>query len=242
MASYVGHISFSSVCGAVYGGAAAYFFGMDWGPALLGAGLTTAGGVLPDLDSDSSVPNRELFSLGAVLVPLVLHHRLAADGFTVEQTLVILIGLYLVVRYGLSRLFNKFTVHRGIYHSIPAMLIAGLTVFLLYHSKDLNLRLYLAAGTMIGFLSHLVLDELCSVDFSGLTISLNQFAGSALKFFSASWPVNLATYALLGGLIWLALPDLKASKESFRGLQERVLQIYPSLPWVKGTNEVPPGR
>jgi hypothetical protein len=57
---------------------------------------------------------------------------------------------------------------------------------------------------MIGFLSHLVLDELCAVDFMGVRVRFNKFAGSALKFGSPSWSATLATYALLGILGFLA--------------------------------------
>ena len=37
-----------------------------------------------------------------------------------------LAATYLLVRFGVSELFKRITVHRGMYHSIPAMLIAGL--------------------------------------------------------------------------------------------------------------------
>ena len=62
-------------------------------------------------------------------------------------------------------------------------------------------------GTMIGFLSHLVLDELCSVDFTGAMVHLNKYAGSALKLTSASWPATGLTYLLLAGLALLAYLD-----------------------------------
>src|SRR5207244_12491816 len=52
MASYAGHLSLSAVLGAAYGSAGAYYYHMDWGRAILAAGLTTIGGVLPDLDRD----------------------------------------------------------------------------------------------------------------------------------------------------------------------------------------------
>ena len=55
---------------------------------------------------------------------------------------------------------------------------------------------------MIGFLSHLVLDELYSVDFTGARLKLNKFAGSAVKFWSPSWPATLVCYAILGALGW----------------------------------------
>jgi len=61
---------------------------------------------------------------------------------------------------------------------------------------------------MLGFLSHLVLDELCSVNFMGVTIKLNKYAGSALKFRSPSAAATGLTYLLLGGLLFLAWTDL----------------------------------
>src|SRR3954453_13592834 len=126
MASYLGHLSFSSVLGAAYGSVGALYLGLDWGPVFLGAGLTTLGGLLPDIDSDSGVPVRELFTLGAVITPFLLLARLATLGFSVEQILVILSAVYLLIRYVISNVFKKYTVHRGIYHSVPALLIAGL--------------------------------------------------------------------------------------------------------------------
>jgi len=201
MASYRGHLLFASALGAAYGGVAAWRLDYDWGASLLGAGLTTLGGLLPDLDSDSGVPVRELFNVTAACVPLVAHEPLRRHGFTPEQTLVLMGGLYLVIRFVLSGVFKRWTVHRGMFHSIPALLIAGLLVFLFYPSGNADLRLYLAGGVMLGFLSHLVLDELCSVDFMGVRIRLNKFAGSALKFGSPSWSATLTAYLILAGLL-----------------------------------------
>jgi len=225
MASYAGHLSLSAVLGAAYGSAGAYYYQMDWGPALLAAGLTTIGGVLPDLDSDSGVPVRELFGLGAVVVPFLMLRRLVDLNFTFEELVAVMAGIYLFVRYGMSEIFKRITVHRGIFHSVPAMAIAGLTVFLLYHSPDTQLRVYFALGTMVGFLSHLVLDELCSVDFSGAALHLNQFAGSALKLYSQSWPVTVSTYLLLFSLGYLASREIANPNETWHTWQHRTLNI-----------------
>ena len=105
-------------------------------------------------------------------VPFPLLRRLTVEGLSQEQVLVILAGVYLLIRYGLSALFECGTVHRGMFHSIPGMLIAGLLVFVAYHHPHLLIRLFLAGGIMLGFLSHLVLDELCSVDLSGARLRL----------------------------------------------------------------------
>ena len=204
MASFSGHITASALCGVAYGAAASMYWQLDWGLVFLGAGLTTLGGMLPDLDSDSGIPVRELSSLAATTTPILLLPRLRNLGFTPEQTLVVLAGIYLFIRYVMAEFFKRVTVHRGMYHSIPAMLIAGLIVFLLYDNNNLRHRVYLAVGMMVGFLSHLILDEVCAVDLNGVVPKLNAFAGSALKLTSKSWVATGITYMILLALAYSA--------------------------------------
>jgi hypothetical protein len=208
MASYRGHLTFAGLLGVGYGSLSLFEWGYDWGPALIAAGLTTLGGLLPDLDSDSGVPVRELFGVSAVIAPLLLFRRVwAACNQSTEQTIVALAGIYLFIRYVLSQIFKRFTVHRGMFHSVPALLIAGLATYLAYPSDNVRLRTFLAGAVMLGFLSHLVLDELYSVDFMGARLHLNKYAGSAVKFVSRSWSATLTAYVLLGLLAWRAWLD-----------------------------------
>lgn len=204
MAGFRTHITVSTLCGVVYGGAAVNPLGFPSETAFLAAGVTAVGGMLPDLDSDSGVPVRELSSLAAAVVPLLLMPRLLANGMSHEGVLATLGALYLLIRYGLSWFLRRVSVHRGMFHSIPAMLVCGLLVYLEYHSPDPRIRLLLAGGVMLGFLSHLILDEIYSVDFNGVRIKLKGSAGSALKFFSPSWLGTSVCYGLLGGLGFLA--------------------------------------
>jgi hypothetical protein len=200
--------------GAVYGSLYVTQPEFDWGPTLLAAGFTTLGGLLPDLDSDSGKPVRELFGVMAAVVSACLYHPLLRIGMPLEQTLVLLGSVYLFIRFGVSTIFKHWTAHRGMFHSIPAMLISGLLVYLGYPNSAVSMRVYLAGGEMLGFLSHLILDEFYAIDFNGLAFKPNKFSGSALKFFSPSWPAVLTTYALLGVLGFFAwaggLPDLPA--------------------------------
>jgi LexA-binding, inner membrane-associated putative hydrolase len=204
MASYRGHLMLAAPLGLVYGGLSLAQPQGTWAPAALAAGLTALGGLLPDLDSDSGVPVRELFGVLAALVPACLFAPLMEAGFTLEQTLVILAGTYLFVKFPLAGLFKSWTVHRGMFHSIPAMFIAGLLVYLVYPHANHPLRVYLAGGTMLGFLSHLILDEIYAVDFNGITFKQNRFAGSALKFASPSVRATGLTYLLLAVLVFVA--------------------------------------
>jgi hypothetical protein len=203
MASFRGHLAAGAALGVAYGAWGALHWNMGWGPVGLGVGLTTLGAFLPDLDSDSGVPVREMFNLAGAVAPILLLPRLQLEGLTADQLVVVMGAIYLVVRFGLSALFKRLTVHRGMFHSLPAMAIAGLGVFLLYHHASVYQRAYMAGGVMLGFLSHLVLDELFAVDLMGLTPRLNKAAGSAVKLWSGSWTATLVTYAIV---VALALP------------------------------------
>jgi LexA-binding, inner membrane-associated putative hydrolase len=206
MASYRGHLTFAGLLGAGYGSLALLEGNWDWGTVLIAAGLTTLGGLLPDLDSDSGVPVRELFGVAAAIAPILLFDRVKSlCQQSTEQTVVVLAATYLFIRYVLSYVFKTFTVHRGMFHSIPALLIAGLAAYLIYPSGDVRRRIFLSGAVMIGFLSHLILDEIYSVDFMGARLRLNKYAGSALKLVSKSWPATVTTYLLLGLLAWRVL-------------------------------------
>jgi membrane-bound metal-dependent hydrolase YbcI (DUF457 family) len=226
MASYRGHLMFSSALGSAYGAAAVLHWHMDWGPACLGAAITAVGGLLPDLDSDSSVPVREVFGLAATLAPLILIQRVENLGFSFEQTLVVLCGVYVLIRYGLRLLFGKLTVHRGMFHSIPAMMILGLLVLLGYHSPNAQTRLYLAGGAMLGFLSHLVLDQLYDVNLLGAKFHPKQPVGGPLKLISPSWTATLGAYALLAGLAYLTAQEFHLDNGNWPSLQRQALGAF----------------
>jgi hypothetical protein len=209
MAGFRTHISVSGALGVAAGAVAVDPLGFPTQTALLAGGLTAVGGMLPDLDSDSGIPIREMFGLAAVVLPLTLIPRLSHLHLSQEGVLAALLFSYIAIRYLGARVFKHFTVHRGMFHSIPGMLIAGLIVYIGYHSPDRRVRVLLGTGVMIGFLSHLVLDELYSVDLRGMKVKLNQFAGTAVKFVSPSLVATATCYALLGALIYLAYLDQK---------------------------------
>jgi len=209
MAGFRMHLSVSATVGVLYGAAAVRPCGFGPETAILATALTAVGGMLPDLDSESGRPVRELTGLAAAVLPLLLVPRLLSAGLSQEGVLATLVGLYLLIRYGLPQILRRMTVHRGMFHSLPAMLIAGLIVYLEYASPDRGLRLFLALGVMLGFFSHLILDELYSVDFHGLRLKLKSSAGSAVKLLSTSWLETTVCYGILGALLVLVWKDLQ---------------------------------
>jgi LexA-binding, inner membrane-associated putative hydrolase len=176
------------------------------------------------------VPVRELTGLAAAVVPMLLYTRLKDAGISHEGVLASLVIAYLVIRYGVVHLFKHVTVHRGMFHSIPAMLIAGLAVYLAYDcpAAQQSTRYVLAAGVMLGFLSHLILDEIWSVGFDGLAVKMKASAGSAVKFFSSSVWGTAVCYGMLGALGFLAYKDYQLHLG--RGHTE---PITIDIPWVK---------
>jgi membrane-bound metal-dependent hydrolase YbcI (DUF457 family) len=207
MAGFRMHVGTAATCGAAYGALAIKPLGFPPEAAILAAGLTTVGGMLPDLDSDSGRPIREIFGVAAAVVPLFLLPRLANMHLSHEGMIVAFLCFYLLIRYGLAEVLSRVSVHRGMFHSLPAMLIAGLVIYLEYGSPDRTLRGLLAGGIMLGFLSHLILDEIYSVDFNGLRVKLKSSAGSAVKLFSPSLGATTTCYAILGILASFAWLD-----------------------------------
>lgn len=199
MAAFKQHIAFSSALGVAYSGALIWI-GFDWVQSTLAGVLCAFCGMLPDVDSQSGKPVREVFGLAAIAVPLLLVHRLRRLGLAADEIVLTAVGLYLFIRFGLPWLLGKVSVHRGMFHSLPAALIAAEVVFLTYTGTDERGRLYLACGVLLGYLSHLVLDEIFAVDASGLVPRLNKAAGSAVKLFSSSRVATLLTWILLGGV------------------------------------------
>lgn len=226
MAAFRQHVTFSTVLGIGYA-VGLKSLGAEVPHAILAGGLCGMAGMLPDLDSDSGKPVKLLFGLIAAVGALTCFYRLGSGDF--EFRLLLAASMYLLIRFGLAFLVKKLTVHRGMFHSIPAALIAAEVTFLTFHERQAEGALGLAGGVLIGFLSHLLLDEIYAVDFRGLGVKMNQFAGSALKLFSKSIPANLVCWVLLGLLSYRTaveigyLPERLPSAFELRAARDGIL-------------------
>lgn len=202
MAAFRQHVTVSTTLGVAFT-ASCIYMGTEWSLAALGGVLCALGGMLPDLDSDSGRPVAEIFGVTAALLPMLLLQRLRDMGLTREAIILALAGCYFALRFGAPIILGALTVHRGMFHSIPAALICAEIVFLAHNTTDLAGSVKLALGVLIGFMSHLVMDEIWSVDLSGITVRLKSSAGSALKLFSPSLAGTLCAYVILAALTYL---------------------------------------
>ena len=207
MAGYRTHVTVSGMLGVAYGAGAAYLLDTTFTPvqgALAGV-LTWVAGMLPDIDSDSGKPVREVFSLLAAVAPVAMMGHLLEWGKDPEGAMLLAVAVYAAIRYGGSSLLCRLSVHRGMFHSIPAMLIAAELAFLAYKSPSNTVKLLMAGGVALGFFSHLLLDEIYAVEWSGVRIKLNKFAGSAIKLAGKRHIPNVFTYSLLMVMTYAAL-------------------------------------
>lgn len=206
MAGFREHITTSTVLGVAYGGAG-LAFGMPIEQCLLATGLCSVSGMLPDLDSDSGKPLQEMLCFASAAVPLMLFDRFEQMGFSHEMIILISGILYLILRFGVGNLFKKYTVHRGMFHSVPAAAVVGLLTYLSCSCTEMDSRLFKSMAVVAGFMSHLVLDEIWSIDTSGGGFRLKSSSGTAIKFFGNKPWANFSVYAKLGLLLVLVFAD-----------------------------------
>ena len=207
MAGFRAHITASTALGVGYAAGAHYFFGVPPETCVLAGGLCSVSGMLPDLDSDSGVPLRESVAFAAAAVPVMMIRRFERLGMPLETMILTGMGIYLLLRFGLATLLKKYTVHRGMFHSLPAALIAAEVAFLIFDKDDLRLRYYTAGAVLIGFLSHLVLDEIWSISFRRGLPRLKKSFGTAMKIWGDNLWANVSTYAKVILLTYLVVQD-----------------------------------
>jgi len=138
------------------------------------------GGILPDIDHDKSKPTKILEYFFANLIAFLAISKYIGK-LPILNIALIWIGSYIAVKI-LFFIFKKLTTHRGIIHSIPAALIAG-GLGIIVSKEYFNFSLYksyLVGGFIIlGYVTHLILDEIYSVDIVGER--LKPSFGSAFK-------------------------------------------------------------
>jgi hypothetical protein len=190
----------------------------------------TIGGVLPDIDSDHTIPVQILFSfLSVALAFMSVFSR--ADTYSVVELACLWILVHLFVRHVLYKIFAKFTVHRGIFHSqLAALFFLLFNAAIAYHLFGLSAVSAWLVGSFvaIGYMTHLLLDEIYSVDITGARVKKS--FGTALKFVSFEDPKTSVALGVATAALFLAVtPALSefvhtlGNQRAFASLHERFL-------------------
>lgn len=229
MANYTTHIA----VGTVVSGAlatltvAADVIGPESIMAVTLAGV--AGSVMPDIDLKDSRASGILFSGMAVFVSFCVLF-VNADKYSIAELWILWLGSLVLVRYGVQGIFHRISVHRGAWHSLLAgALWAAITAIVFHNLLGLHPGVaWLGGGFMfIGYVTHLVLDEMYSVDFMGNRLKAS--FGSALKVVDLRYPGNSFAMAVATALLLFVSPspkpfvDALSSPTLWSGLNERLL-------------------
>ena len=99
MADFKTHITASTLLGIGYGAAGYYYLNIPPAHAMIGASMCSVAGMLPDLDSNSGIPQREMLSFVSVVVPMLMLQRFQAMHMTPEQMVFAAGVLYVLIRF-----------------------------------------------------------------------------------------------------------------------------------------------
>ena len=203
MANFRTHISIAAFGSIAATAVCIQKVGLSDEQALLLFILGCLGGMLPDVDSNHSIPARWLFRcITGISLWLV-------GSMTYAQVPMLQWGLIMLLTFSVSHfiiaaLIRSLTVHRGMFHSIPAAALAGIIAYMIaqyfftYSSRFLWLIASFITG---GYLLHLLLDECYRVDLLGRR--LKRSFGTALKLFQRRrWKSYLILYLLLAWATW----------------------------------------
>lgn len=187
------------------------------------------GSVLPDVDLKESRPSRAMFAGLAIFFSFAVLFS-AADRFSIAELWMLWLGTLILIRYGLHAIFHNMAVHRGIWHSILAGLFAAAATAVVFGNvldRHAGVAWLAAAFMFIGYLVHLALDEIYSVDVADRRLK-NSF-GTALKLVDRRYPYATAGMAAALALaVWLAPSPATfvaglSSRDMWAGLNERLL-------------------
>lgn len=207
MANFNTHLTFAAAGAGLLGTLglkAGYVTAPD---ALLMTAAGTVGGILPDIDLKYSYPSKLLFSLMGILSALLWMYSTQARLSILELWFIGLI-IYGLIRHPIWMTFHKVAVHRGSIHSVAAGVLAAF-VTSVFCSRVLGkpdfICWLIATALFAGFLLHLILDEIYSVDF--MNVRIKRSFGSALKLIDTKNILGSCLILVLAMGSWFYTPS-----------------------------------
>lgn len=167
------------------------------------------GSVLPDIDLKDSRPSQALFAGLGVFFGFAVLFSLE-NKYSVAEMLAMWLGTLLAVRYLARPFFHHMSYHRGIWHSLAAAVFCSCATAVVYYyllGRHEGVC-WLAAGfMMVGFLTHLVLDEIYSVDVMDTRIKAS--FGTAMKLADFKHPFHSIAMVAAAMAAFLLAPSTK---------------------------------
>jgi len=185
MADFKTHLTFGAATGF---GLSVFTYMVDWVSNLYMAVIiffsTLIGSFLPDMDSSSGLPVKIIFGFYAYLSATLTLYFTEDLGLSIYFIVLLPAVAFVFVKVILEKIFIKFTNHRGIFHSIPAILISFLLTLIIANQTKLPLleKFVIALSIGLGYFCHLLLDEIFAVNFITSIISPDNNSKNKFKF------------------------------------------------------------
>ena len=187
------------------------------------------GSVLPDIDLKDSRASEMMFAGLGVFSSFVVLFAFA-ERLSVVELMMLWLGMLVAVRYGLHYLFHRLSVHRGVWHSLLAGVFwAAVTAIVMKYILGRHEGVaWLGAGFLfLGYLQHLILDEIYSVDVMNHRIKSS--FGTALKIYDSRYRAASAAMAVAAVAAIFMTPSPKTfvdgitQRQLWAGLNKRLL-------------------
>lgn len=194
---------------------------------LVGAGAV--GAVLPDIDLQKSRASQAIFSGLGVFLAFTVLLKIGMQ-YSLAEMWLLWAAAYLLIRYGGHNVFHAIAQHRGIFHSLLAGIFFGFLTAIIFSKLLATSDIVAWLGglfMLLGYVVHLVLDEVYSVDV--LNERIKSSFGSALKLYDGHAPAaSAAMLAAAVGIYFLTPPageivGLIGSHDTWAYLGDRLL-------------------
>jgi hypothetical protein len=144
------------------------------------------GGILPDIDLENSKPIQITSSILSIFIPLLAILTLL-ESLSISKMLFIWFLSSMLLHFIIFRILLHLTIHRGVIHSVPMGLLFSQSLNIMFYTIFEFTELFsLLCGVFLffGFIIHLVLDEIVSLNAFGM--NFKKSLGTALKFYDGN--------------------------------------------------------
>jgi len=203
--------------------------------ALLLFSLGTIGSLLPDIDSKTSIPFKITFTLLSVFLSFAI--IFSKPEYSLIEKLILWLTSFYLLKLFIMRVFIEYTSHRGIFHSVPMGILLGILGTMLLKTLfwvDGSVAVWGGFFITLGYLTHLILDEVYSVDLANKR--MKKSFGTAFSFHKKSnwfgtFIVYLAILILFKETNYTIVTDTIFSSNFYIDLYENIL---PQNGWFNG--------
>ncbi|HIO93249.1 MAG TPA: hydrolase [Leucothrix mucor] len=229
MANFNTHITVAAVASGLLATLCLQVGFIGTSDALLLTLAGTIGGILPDVDLQHSYPSRIIFSLLGMIISFLWIFS-TENQLSIIELWVIGLIIFAFIRYPVWMIFHKYTKHRGAIHSLVAAFAFGLfTTSISFHffSKTAFISWLIGMLVFYGFIIHLMLDEIYSVDF--MNHRIKRSFGTAMKVIDTKQRAISGILIALGAIsLWFSpssseFVDTMSAPQTYQIIWHRML-------------------